>query len=344
MKPIAVNARYRAHRLTGMQRYAMEIASRFSDLAESVGPARPLTGMAGHLWEQVCLPAAARGRVLWSPNNTGPLATYRQVCTVHDLIPLDNPEWFSPRFSAWYGWLMPRLVHQVAHIIAVSEFTRGRILERFGVRPGKVSVVPNGIDRRFSPHSRELVAQARQDIGIPEGRYLLYLGSLEPRKNISRLLQAWARVHGRLSEDTWLVVAGAKGRSQVFAEAGVQEIPQRVHLAGYVSDERLPALYSGALAVVYPSLYEGFGLPPLEAMACGAPVITSNTTSLPEVTGDAAILVNPLDAEEIGEAIVRVAGDVGLRSDLSRRGLARASAYSWDMSAAMTLRVLEAYM
>jgi glycosyltransferase involved in cell wall biosynthesis len=115
-------------------------------------------------------------------------------------------------------------------------------------------------------------------------------------------------------------------------------------MTGYVSDERLPALYSGALAVVYPSLYEGFGLPPLEAMACGAPVVTSNTTSIPEVTGDAAVLVNPHDPEQIGAAIVRVARDSTLRAELSRRGLSRASNFSWDTSARTTLRVLEAYM
>jgi glycosyltransferase involved in cell wall biosynthesis len=344
MKPIAVNARFYAHRPTGMQRYAMEVASRFSDLAETVRPAVPLTGMAGHLWEQVRLPPAARGRVLWSPNNTGPIATYRQVCTFHDLIPLDNPEWFSPRFSAWYGWLMPRLARQVAHIIAVSEFTRRRIVESFGVRPGKVTVIPNGVDKRFSVRPAEEIAAAKETLGLPDGPYFLFVGSLEPRKNLRRLLLAWEKAQSRLSNDTWLVVAGAKGRSKVFSQAPLEHLPPRVHLTGYVSDEALPALYSGALAVVYPSLYEGFGLPPLEAMACGTPVITSNTTSLPEVTGDAALLVDPLDPDQIASAIVRMAADAGLRSDLSRRGVARAGTYSWDAAAAATLNVLESYM
>jgi glycosyltransferase involved in cell wall biosynthesis len=344
VKPIAVNARFYAHRPTGMQRYAMELASRFNDLAETIAPATPLTGMAGHFWEQIRLPAAARGRVLWSPNNTGPVSTYRQVCTFHDLIPLDNPEWFSSQFSAWYGWLMPRLARRVAHIIAVSEFTRGRIVERFGVRPGKVTVIPNGIDKRFSLRPAEEIAAARKALGLPEGRYLLFVGSLEPRKNLGRLLQAWERVQCRLPDDIWLVVAGAKGRSQVFSPVALQQLPARVHLTGYVGDESLPALYSGAVALVYPSLYEGFGLPPLEAMACGTPVITSRTTSLPEVTGDAAILVDPLDLDQIASAIARITTDSGLRTDLSRQGMARAANYSWDTAANATLKVLEAYM
>jgi glycosyltransferase involved in cell wall biosynthesis len=344
MKPIAVNARFYAHRPTGMQRYAMEVASRFNDLADTVKPATPLTGMKGHFWEQVFLPPAARGRVLWSPNNTGPVATYRQVCTFHDLIPLDNPEWFSPRFSAWYGWLMPRLARHVAHLIAVSEFTKQRIVELFGVRPGKVTVIPNGVDRRFSVRPAEEVAATRKQLGLPEGNYLLFVGSLEPRKNLGRLLLAWERAQSQLPDDTWLVVAGAKGRSQVFSQVSLQQLPPRVHMTGYVSDEGLPALYSGALAVVYPSLYEGFGLPPLEAMACGTPVITSNTTSLPEVTGDAAVLVDPLDPDQIASAIARVVADSALRAELSRRGTARAADYSWDSAASATLQVLESYM
>ena len=344
MKPIAVNARYRAHRLTGMQRSAVEIASRFSDLADSVGPDKPLTGMAGHLWEQVCLPAAARGRVLWSPNNTGPLATARQVCTIHDLIPLDNPEWFSRRFSGWYGWLMPKLVRQVAHIITVSEFTRGRVIDRFGVRPDKVTVVRNGIDEKFSPRSTDEITSARHEAGLPEGRYFLFLGSLEPRKNIGRLLQAWERIAGKVSDDIWLVVAGARGSASVFSDAGLKQIPARVHLTGYVKDEALPALYSGALGVVYPSLYEGFGLPPLEAMSCGAPVVTSSTTSLPEVTGDAAVLVDPLDVGAIAAAMLRVAEDADLRAELRARGLSKAKTYSWDTAAQSTLQILQAYM
>jgi glycosyltransferase involved in cell wall biosynthesis len=322
-----------------MQRYAMEIASRFGDLADTVRPAVPLTGMAGHFWEQVRLPPAARGRVLWSPNNTGPIATYRQVCTFHDLIPLDNPEWFSPRFSAWYGWLMPRLARQVAHIIAVSEFTRHRIVERFGVRPGKVTVIPNGVDERFSVRPAEEVAAARQTIGVPEGHYFLFVGSLEPRKNLSRLLKAWEKAHRRLPDDTWLVVAGAKGRSQVFTGVALEQLPPRVHLTGYVSDEDLPALYSGALAVVYPSLYEGFGLPPLEAMACGTPVVTSNRSALPEVVGDAGVLVDPYDTDAIAQALAEALENTGLREELSRRGLERARRFTWPQVAEQTVRV-----
>jgi glycosyltransferase involved in cell wall biosynthesis len=344
-KPIAVNGRFYAHQPTGMQRYASELASRLSGLAESVRPETPLTGMAGHLWEQICLPAVTHGRLLWSPNNTGPIATHRQVCTIHDLAPLDNPEWFSPRFSAWYRWLMPRLARRVAHLIAVSEFTRIRVVESLGVKPEKVTVIPHGIDQLFFPRPEEEICTTRRKLNIPRSRYFLFVSSLEPRKNLSRLLLAWERAQRKLPDDMWLVIAGAKGRPQVFSDTPIKkDLPPRVHFTGYVAEECLPALYSGAVALVYPSLYEGFGFPPLESMACGTPVIASNTTSLPEVTADAAILVDPLEVDEIISAIALVGTDPVLRSDLSRRGIARATSYTWDATAHATLKVLQAYM
>jgi glycosyltransferase involved in cell wall biosynthesis len=344
-KPIAVNARFYAHQPTGMQRYATELASRFSNLAESVRPEMPLTGIAGHLWEQICLPTVVRGRLLWSPNNTGPIATHRQVCTIHDLAPLDNPQWFSPRFSAWYRWLMPLLARRIAHFIAVSEFTRDRVVQSLGVQPGKVTVIPHGIDQRFSPRPEEEICATRRMLNIPRGRYFLFVSSLEPRKNLSRLLLAWERIQPALPDDIWLVIAGAKGRPQVFSDAHInEELPPRVQFTGYVREECLPALYSGALALVYPSLYEGFGFPPLESMACGTPVIASNTTSLPEVTADAAILVDPLEVDQIVSAIALLASDPVLRSNLSKRGIPRAASYSWDATAGATLKVLQAYI
>ncbi|MGI8988241.1 MAG: glycosyltransferase family 4 protein [Bryobacteraceae bacterium] len=340
MPAIALNSRFYAHRPTGMQRYALELAERFGGKIQQIRPDRPLKGAAGHLWEQFYLPGAVNGRMLWSPNNTGPLAIANQVCTFHDLIPLDRPEWFNPRFAAWYGWLLPRLARKVRHIISVSEFTKRRIVERFGVDPSKVTVIPNGVDARFHPRPADEIAAMRESLGVGSAPYLLCVGSVEPRKNLLCLLEAWSLVLAKLSEDIQLVVAGAKGASLVFSNVTVGKLPARVHVTGYVDDQQLPALYSGAMALVYPSLYEGFGLPPLEAMACGVPVIASNNTSLPEVVGDAAVLVDPRDPGSIGDAILRVARDETLRGAMRAKGLARAERYNWDAVARQTWHVL----
>jgi len=259
---------------------------------------------------------------------------------MHDLIPLDRPEWFSPRFAAWYKWLLPRLAKQVRHIIAVSEFTKHRVVELLAVPHEKVTVIPNGVDERFSPRPEEEILCMRQSLGITCPAYLLYVGNLEPRKNLQRLLQAWAIAQSSLPPEIELVVAGAKGSSLVFEECSLGALPARVQFTGYVADEQLPALYAGSLALVYPSLYEGFGLPPLEAMACGTPVVTSANTSLPEVVGDAAILVDAEDAESIADAIIRIASGDSLRGELRRRGLQRAKEFTWERTAEQTLRLL----
>ncbi|MDQ6664685.1 MAG: glycosyltransferase family 4 protein [Acidobacteriota bacterium] len=340
MPGIALNSRFYAHRPTGMQRYALELAGRFGGNIQQIRPDRPLKGAAGHLWEQFYLPAALKGRMLWSPNNTGPLAVANQVCTFHDLIPLDRPEWFNPRFAAWYQWLLPRLARKVRRIISVSEFTKQRIVERFGIEASKVTVIPNGVDARFHPRPADEIAAMRQSLGIGGAPYLLCVGSVEPRKNLQCLLKAWSRALAKIPEDVQLVVAGAKGARLVFSNIPVGKLPARVRLTGYVDDQQLPALYSGAMALVYPSLYEGFGLPPLEAMACGVPVITSNSTSLPEVVGDAGIQVDPTEAESIADAICRVTRDEPLRMAMRAKGLARAERYSWDAVALETWQVL----
>src|SRR6266849_1151865 len=166
MTQIALNARFHSHQPTGMQRYALELSRRFADYLDPLTPSRPLRGPSGHLWEQLYLPSAVRGRLLWSPNNTGPLAISKQVCTIHDLIPLDHPEWFNQRFARWYAWLLPRLAKRVQRIIAVSEFTRQRIVELLGVPTEKVAVIPNGVDAHFSARDPQEIAAARRALGI----------------------------------------------------------------------------------------------------------------------------------------------------------------------------------
>lgn len=338
---IACNVRNLGSDLTGVQRYTTELLARAPGDVRVVRPSRPLSGTPGHLWEQLILPGELRrGELLWSPGNSGPLSVGRQVLSLMDMSPLDHPEWMSRKFAAWYGLLLPRLIERVAAIVTISEFSRQRILSYCPRAEGKVHVTHLAADARFRRAGAAQVAEMRTALGIPAPEYFVALGSLEPRKNLSRVLAAWEAIVDRVGKDVWLVLAGAKGKSLVFGDQSFDRLPPRVHLTGHVPDPMLPALYSGAIAALYPSLYEGFGLPPLEAMACGTPVLTSNTTSLPEVTGDAAICVDPLDVEAIAEGLVSLARDSALRDALAARGLEHAARFSWQRTASDTWRLL----
>lgn len=341
---VLINGRFQAHRPTGMQRYALAVSGRLGGLAECVTPPIALKGMAGHLWEQTMLPVSAASRVLWSPNNTGPIAHRRHIATIHDLIPLEHPEWFNPRFSGWYRWLMPRLARRLTHVIAVSEFTARRVQQLLGVPANRITVVPNGVDESYYPRPASEIEAVRNSLAVGAGPYLLYVGSLEPRKNLAGLMRAWSIALPKMPLDLTLIVAGAAGRGAVFAQSTLGQLPPRVKFTGYIPESDLPALYSGSLAVVYPSLYEGFGLPVLEAMAAGAPVITSSTTSLPEVGGGAAHYVDPADPHSIAAALEAVVSSDSLRSRMRAQGIDRARLFGWNRCAADTWRVLEAYV
>ena len=238
MANIALNARFYSHVPTGMQRYGIEMANRLGGMLDIVKPDRPLKGTEGHMWEQIYLPSRSMGRLLWSPNNTGPLVVKNQVCTMHDIIPIDRPEWFNSRFSAWYNFLLPRLVHRASHLIAVSEFTKQRLMDRFKLPERKISVVWNGVDSQFHPSTDREIAAMRKDVGIQDPRYLVYVGSVEPRKNLAGLLDAWRQIVKQIPEDITLVVAGGKGASLVFADSDLGQTPERVQFTGYVKQEQ----------------------------------------------------------------------------------------------------------
>lgn len=336
MKPIVVNLRTLGQsQITGVERYTQEITRRLPELRKI--RTGKLEGMKGHIWEQWMLPNQLRGELLWSPANTGPLIVRKQVVTIHDASVLDQPAWFETKFAAWYRWLLPRLIQRVATILTVSQFSKERLLSHTPIDPERVKVVPLAADNRFEPSSMLQISLVKKKYLLPPN-YVLVVGSLEPRKNLSRLFKAWTILANRY-EDVELVVVGGKGKA--FKGIGFEQLPSRVTLLGRIDDEDLPTLYSGAIAFVYPSLYEGFGLPPLEAMACGVPVLTSITTSIPEVVGNAAIKVNPLDTEAIAEGLDGLLSSSELRKHLRSLGLERIKHFSWDKAAKQTWQVLQ---
>jgi glycosyltransferase involved in cell wall biosynthesis len=341
---VVVNTRVLRAPLTGLQRYTWELLKRFGDKVQAVAPGKDLSAIQGHLWEQFVLPYYSKGKLLFSPANTGPLSVVRQVVAIHDIVYIDMPEVFSPERRALYRFLLSRLARRVRAIITVSAFTRERLIEWARVSPSRVHAIHLGVDRCFSPQRTDSIERLRNALGIPSPHYVLGLGLIGPHKNLARLFVAWERVQGELPDEVWLVVAGGKEKSSVFKYTGIQKLPPRVHLTGRVADEFLPALYSGALAFVFPSLYEGFGLPPLEAMACGTPVLASNVTAMPEVVGDAGLLVDPYDVEAIAHGIRRLVENTALREELRKKGLERAKQFTWERTAELTWAVLEEAM
>jgi glycosyltransferase involved in cell wall biosynthesis len=271
-----------------------------------------------------------------------PRGPWRLVTTVHDLIPLRYPALVPARHRWAVRCLLGGALRRAAAVIAVSEATRQEILARFRLAPARVVVVPEAAPVGFAPPDPATLADARRRYGLRRP-YVLFVGLLEPKKNLGVLLEAVARLH-RAGDwgDTELLVVGAPGwgpdpRTRV-AELGLDGI---VRFVGPAPDADLPALYGGALAFAFPSMWEGFGLPVLEAMAAGAPVVASNRGALPEVAGGAARLVEP-QAAPLAEALGALVADAGERARLRAAGLARAATYSWARTARETLAVYRA--
>jgi len=273
-----------------------------------------------------------------------PVQDIPTVLTVHDLIFRQLPGHHKP-LNRWYlNATLPLFCRRASHIIAVSEFTRGDLTTSYGVAPEKVTVIPEAADSRFGPQKAEHVEQVRSRYGLPD-RYLLCVGTIEPRKNLSRLLAAWEPLY-LAGEAPPLVIVGRRGWLYDDFFAALESSPAKdgAHFPGWVDDEDLPAFYAGADLFLMPSLYEGFGLPVLEAMASGAPVACSNTTSLPEVAGDAALYFDPLDTDAIRDSVRLAESDPALRADLRERGYQRAAAFSWARAAGETLAVYRRLM
>jgi len=294
------------------------------------------------VWEQTRLAAETRNLdLLHGLAFAGPLmAACPTVITVHDLSFLRYPDAFRLPNRLYLSLFTRFSTRRAARVIAVSESTRRDVIALCGVPGERVIVVPNGVTEAFCPADPVTVAEFRRRRGLPD-RFILFLGTLEPRKNLVRLLEGYAAWRQASRAPVSLVIAGGKGwfYETIFARVAELGLEDAVVFPGFVPADELPWWYRAAELFVYPSLFEGFGLPVLEAMACGTPAITSNASSLPEVAGDAALLIEPEDVGALTDALARVLSDPQLAAELRVAGPRQARRFSWARTALATTQV-----
>jgi glycosyltransferase involved in cell wall biosynthesis len=336
---LVVNARFIRMDISGVRRYAKEISTRLPGNPRLIAPAGGWQGLRGQMWEQLVLPRlVSKDEILWSPANSGPLTVPNQVVSIHDTLFLDHPEWFQPILAIWYRFLLPRLARKAKAVLTVSEFSRQNLIQRLNLAAARVIKIPAGVDlQHFFPVTSEETFRIREKFKLG-GDYFLFVGALEPRRNLSRLIETWSYVRAEYPRLGLVIAGNVRPGKQLphtlYDVPGVKIIPS-------VSEADLPALYSGAISYVSPSLEEGFGLPVLEAMACGVPVIAMNSGAYPEVVGNAGILVDPLAEDSLAVAMMTLVSDAQAQAELCYRGLERARQFSWEAAARSVVDVLK---
>ena len=345
---LIINSRFLTQNITGVQRFAIEISRQLKsvlgdkvifvspntiihkDLAKELD-VKIIGTKTGHLWEQIDLPKYLKSidsPLLLNLANTAPLFYKNQIITIHDLAFLQHPIWFSKKFYMYYRFLIPKIAKNGKKIITVSNFSKKEIISLLGIDEKKIEVIYNGISCNFNYNPT-----------IHKKNYILAVSSLDPRKNFKNLILSFEKIN---LKNYRLVIVGSENK--VFSNAEIKNLMkkiQNVEFTGYVSDNKLVKLYQEAKIFVYPSLYEGFGIPPLEAMASGTPVISSNVASLPEVCGDAVYYVNPYDVNDIAKGIETVLKDEKLQKELVQRGLERVKLFNWEKSANKLIKIIE---
>jgi glycosyltransferase involved in cell wall biosynthesis len=320
---VVINGRFLGRRVTGVERYGREILQRLGSSQQVVRAEGWTNGARGHLWEQFALPGLVDpDQILWSPANTGPLVVANQVLTLHDLSPLEHPQWFRPMFGLWYRLFVPMLVQRVRQIVVPSIFVKAKLLKRFGLPHKRVTVIHGGVDAKFFHPC------VPRTMDLPQ-RYVLFIGSLQQRKNLAGLLAAW-ELGKDIAPDSWLIIAGTGG--EAFRPLRLAEV-ERVKFLGVVAENDLPGLYANAALFILPSFDEGFGLTVLEAMASGTLVAASIAGALPEVVGDAGLTFDPHNIPEMAEALRHGLTDETLRASLREKGFVRARSFPWQEAA-----------
>ena len=355
---VHVNARFLAEPLTGVQRVGREILGAFDAMlaAGEIDPARyrvvlhlprvpaedpglphlelrPGGAFRSHAWEQLSLPRRARGLLL-NLKGTAPVRHRRNLVHLHDAVTFAWPQAYSRGFRAWWGYVVPRAARRARVLTAVSAFTAGEYERRFGIPRERCTILPNGHEHVYAQPADPRILER---LGLRDGAFLLAVGSLDPRKNFAGAAEAVRRA---ALDDVPLVIVGGPN-PRVFADRGT-ELPADALHAGRVGDGELRALYEHALALVFPSHYEGFGLPPLEAMALGCPVVASDAASLPEVCGEAALLAAPDDHRTRARQLQELAGSAAKRQELREKGRAQAAQFTWKACARGMWRLIAA--
>ncbi|MCX6075089.1 MAG: glycosyltransferase family 1 protein [Campylobacterales bacterium] len=337
-----INARFLTQNITGVQRFAIEISKQLknilgdkvqfvsakniihTELAKELD-VKVVGNLTGHLWEQIDLPyfLSKNGKpLLLNLANTAPIFYKNKVVTVYDLAFYHHPEWFSKKFALSYNLLIPKILKNSKHILTDSEFIKQEMMEVYKLSESKIDVV-------YGAHSDIFENKLSQ-----REHFALAVGSIDPRKNLKNIIDIFAN-HTEYS----LMIVGQQNK--VFSSLSVDDLSEDIKFTGYVSDEELVELYNRASLFIYPSFYEGFGIPPLEAQSCGCPVIASNVASLPEVCGDSVVYCNPYSVEDIAEKIKMVLEDEALQNELRVKGFENIKRFSWEESAKKIVDVIE---
>ena len=335
-QPLYINVRFLKENLTGVGRFGYEVSLRLKKAlpqAVFLGPKgisdhyaqelgiQTFGRWSGVLWEQVELPFYLKGKggILLNLANTCPILYSQNVTVIHDIIPITNPEWFSFQARNYYKYISPLSIRHSKHLLTVSEQTKQEISKLFHIDPNKIDVVYNATSDFWK---KDMNSES------PEFPFILGVSSLDPRKNLKRLVEAFCQLNNK---ELRLVIVGHKHKA--FPDLNIhlkEEEEKRILFKGYLTDQELRLLYSRAELFVFPSLKEGFGIPPLEAMKCGCPVVASNIPSINEVCGDAVLYINPLDASSLARGMQQVLDDSVLKEKMVQKGNQRASLFNWD--------------
>lgn len=357
IKTVFINGRFLVQRTTGVQRYAIELVKTLDALIDEgkintsvnlvlLAPKAVLYKiplkrisfervgrMTGYLWEQIELPYYSRSGLLVNLCNTAPLLKVEQMVTIHDASIFAYPDSFSLPFLTWYRTMLPTIGNNSRIVVTDSEFSKRELMRYCGFAEAKIRVIYCGVDHVLS-FGRDY--SVLREHGLLDEPYVLTVGSLDPRKNVLNTMRAMS-ILGDAAPN--IVIAGG-GNSSVFAGQNLPRLDSAKYL-GHIGDAALRVLYENAACFVYPSFYEGFGFPPLEAMSCGCPVIVSDRSSLPEVCGNASLYCDPDDPRDIADKIALLLADESLRKELKAKGLLRAREFEWKTAAGRMLTLFD---